>query len=390
MQNDGCYFDPVIPPAGLKARPRDVEVSVTGRCNLKCAYCFYADEMAGLSDLSTERWKDCFRELGELAVQRLTLSGGEVFMRPDLFELIDSIIDNKMRYSILTNGTLVNEKTVAQFERGKRRMRLDTIQVSIDGSCAEVHDKSRPPRSFDRAVKGLRLLKERGFPVVVRVTINHYNVNDLENIARFLLEDIGMSSFSTNEADYMGSARCHGQGVVLNEKERCRAMKDLVALNRRYKGRISAQAGPLALLNMFNEIEERLQKGETGIPGRGTLCSCGGVFSKMAILHDGTMVPCNMLPTLTMGIVGINSIQDAWLHHPSINVVRQRRNIPLDRLESCKACPYVNFCTGGCPAGVMNRYGRLNVIDPLVCYKAFKSKTENENAFEWKRMENYS
>ncbi len=389
MQNDCCYYDPVIPPAGLMPRPRDVDISITGRCNLKCAYCFYANEMAGLSDLSTERWKACFRELGELAVQRLTLSGGEVFTRPDVFELIDSIIDNKMRYSILTNGTLVNEKTVAQFEQGKRRMRLDTIQVSIDGSCAGIHDKSRPPKSFDRAVNGLRLLKKEGFPVVVRVTINHYNVDDLENIARFLLEDIGMSSFSTNEADYMGSARCRGQGVVLSEKERRQAMNDLSALNQRYNGRISATAGPMARIGMFKEIEERLQKGETGIAGRGTLCSCGGVFSKMAILHDGTMVPCNMLPTLTMGSVGSHSIQDAWLHHPSINVVRQRRNIPLNKLDACKVCPYVNFCTGGCPASVMNRFGRLNSIDPLVCYKAFKSTSDNENAFEGELMESY-
>jgi SynChlorMet cassette radical SAM/SPASM protein ScmE len=214
------WFDPVLPPDGLQMRPREVDVAVTGRCNLKCAYCFYADEMAGLSDLSTERWKACFRELGELAVQRLTLSGGEVFTRPDLFELVDCLIDNKMRYSLLTNGTLITEKTIAQLEKGKRRQRLDSIQVSIDGSCAKVHDKCRPPKSFDRAVNGLGLLKKYGFPVIVRVTINHYNVNDLENIARFLLEDIGVSGFGTNEAEYMGSARCHGQGIMLTETER--------------------------------------------------------------------------------------------------------------------------------------------------------------------------
>lgn len=368
------FFDPTVPPRNLRNRPREIDISITGRCNLKCAYCFYADEMTALSDLSTQRWLDCFRELGELAVQRVTLSGGEVFTRPDLFELIDGLIANRMRYSILTNGTLITEETIEKFQQGKRRLRLDSIQVSIDGSCAEIHDKSRPPRSFLRAVNGLKLLKESGFPVTVRVTINRHNVHDLENIAKLLIDDIGLKGFSTNEAEQMGSARCYGQDVVLTEKERRKAMTALVRVNKEYRGRISAQAGPLSRAAFFADIEERLARGEKGKPGRGTLCSCGGVFNKMAILHDGTMVPCNMLPALTMGTVGVNPVRDAWLYHPSINVVRQRRQIPLSALETCRGCPYIGFCTGGCPASVMNKFGKLNAIDPLVCYRHYKTK----------------
>jgi SynChlorMet cassette radical SAM/SPASM protein ScmE len=381
MTDPAQVFDPTAPPPGLSSRPRNVDISITGRCNLKCQYCFYADEMAALSDLPTARWLDCFEELGELAVQRVTLSGGEAFTRPDLFELIDGVIANRMRYSILSNGTLITKKTVAAFQEGKRRLRLDSIQVSIDGSCAEVHNKSRPPDSFDRAMRGLRLLKEAGFPVTVRATINRHNVDDLENIARLLIEDVGLSGFSTNEAEQMGSARCYGQDVMLTEEERRRAMQALTAIDARYGGRIGAQAGPLSRARHFAEIAERVARGETGIPGRGTLCSCGGVFSKMAILHDGTMVPCNLLPTLTMGVVGVNSIQEAWLHHPSINVVRHRRQIPLSALESCRDCPYIGFCAGGCPASVMSKFGQLNAIDPVICYRRYieKNTVKREN-----------
>jgi SynChlorMet cassette radical SAM/SPASM protein ScmE len=367
-------FDPTVPPPGLPPRPKHVDISITGRCNLECQYCFYADEMAALADLPTERWLKCFQELGELAVQRITLSGGEVFTRPDLFELIDSIIANKMRYSILTNGTLITEKTIAAFQEDKRRLRMDSIQVSIDGSCAEVHNKSRPPDSFDRALRGLRLLKGAGFPITVRVTINRHNVNDLENIARLLIEDVGLSGFSTNEAEQMGSARCYGQDVVLTEDERRRAMQALMVIDAHYGGRVAAQAGPLSRARQFAEIAKRIEQGETGIPGRGTLCSCGGAFSKMAVLHDGTLVPCNLLPTLTMGVIGVNRLQDVWLHHPSINVVRYRRQIPLSALESCRDCPYTGFCTGGCPASVMSKFGKLNVIDPVICYRAYVEK----------------
>jgi SynChlorMet cassette radical SAM/SPASM protein ScmE len=364
-------LDPTVPPPGLARRPREVSISLTGRCNLKCRYCFYADEMVALSDLPTARWRDCLEELGKLAVQQVILSGGEVFTRPDLFELIDALIDNKMRYSILTNGTLITERSIVRFQEGKRRLRLSRIQVSIDGSCAEVHNKSRPPDSFDRALRGLRLLKSDGLPVAARVTINRHNVDDLENIARLLIEDVGLQGFSTNEVEHMGSARCAGQDVVLTEAERRRAMQALTAIGERYGGCVDAQAGPLSRVRHFAEIAERVSQGETGMPGRGTLCSCGGVFTRMAVLHDGTMVPCDMLPSLTMGVVGVNSIQEAWLHHPSINVVRQRRQIPLSDLDSCRDCRFAGFCTGGCPASVMSTTGRLNAIDPVMCYREY-------------------
>jgi MoaA/NifB/PqqE/SkfB family radical SAM enzyme len=48
-----------------------------------------------------------------------------------------------MRFAILTNGTLLTEDVLAQLGQAHRRRRLDVVQVSIDGSRADVHDASR-------------------------------------------------------------------------------------------------------------------------------------------------------------------------------------------------------------------------------------------------------
>jgi SynChlorMet cassette radical SAM/SPASM protein ScmE len=330
--------------------------------------------MAALQDLPKERWLSFFQEMGSLGVQRVTLSGGEAFTRPDIFELIDGLIDNKMRYSMLTNGTLITEETLDAFGTGKRLQRLDSVQFSIDGSCAEVHDASRPPKSFDRAMRGLRLMKESGFPLAVRVTVNRYNLHDLENIARLLLEDVGLRSFGTNEADRFGSAKCYGQDVMLTPEERLLAMQTLSSLAKRYSGRIAAAAGPLAMAKMIEDINQRLSRGERGMPGRGTLCSCGGALHKLAVLHDGTIVPCNLLPELKMGEIGKKPLLEAWLHGEAINALRRRRSIPLSSLPECQGCGYTGFCAGGCPAVVYAKSGRLDAIDSGVCYRRFKEE----------------
>ena len=279
-----------------------------------------------------------------------------------------------MRYSILTNGTMITKTMIRKFGEGKRRLRLDSIQVSIDGSRAEIHDRSRPPKSFDREVRGLRLLVDAGFPASVRVTLNRYNIDDLDAIARLLIDEIGLPGFSTNEAGAMGTARCQGDNIILSHDQRRAAMKILAELSARYGNRIGASAGPLAMAEMVDEIDRLRNAGETQKAGRGTLCSCGGVFSKMAILHDGTMVPCNMLPTLVMGVAGMHSIREAWLYSPAINAVRYRHEVPLTSVATCTSCPYAGFCAGGCPALVMAQRGKLLGIDPLSCYRYLKGE----------------
>ena len=110
--------------------------------------------MAGLQDLPTATWLKFFEELAKIGIMDVSLTGGEALLRPDIFELIDGVIANRMRYNILSNGTLIDEKLLKKFEIGKRRLRLDYIQVSIDGSRAEIHNNSRPG-SFDKAIRGL-------------------------------------------------------------------------------------------------------------------------------------------------------------------------------------------------------------------------------------------
>ncbi len=368
-----------LPPedcSELKEAPRNFDLSLTGRCNLRCAYCFYADEMVGRADLPADRWKAFFAELKTLAVRGLTLSGGEVFLRPDLWELADALIDGRMRYSLLTNGTLITDKTVGELMREGRRRRLDSIQVSIDGSCAAVHDASRGNGSFERALRGLRLLKAAGLPVTARVTVNQHNVDDLERAVRLLLDDVGLARIGTNDAMPMGTGCAHRQEVVLTPAQRVTAMDTLVRLEREYPGRIQASAGSLALWHMFREMEEARA---TGLKTRrwkmGCLSSCGCMFAKLAVHHDGMIVPCNMLAAASLGRIGETPIRSIWQDHPLLVDMRRRGRIPMEQVPGCKDCEWAPYCSGGCPAAEYTRTGEMNVANPECCYRKFLQET---------------
>ncbi len=357
----------------LPSAPLELDIAITGRCNLQCRYCYYADEMVGRRDLPTGRWLAFFEELGRLAVHRVYLTGGEPFTRPDLFDLLDGLIANRMRYAILTNGTLLTDRLLARFDQGRRRIRLDSIQVSIDGSRAEIHDRSRP-NSFERAIQGLRLLVEGGFKAVARVTINRHNVDDLENIAHLLLDDLGLPLISTNEVFPCSILERQAEEILLTPAQRRQAMERLVALAARYEGRIVANAGPLALARGFQAIEEGLAAGLSGLPGRGTLSACGCPFSKLSVHHDGTIVPCHQLAGLHLGTIGVDDLRQVWLEHPLLQAMRRRHTIPLQTLDTCRDCPYQGFCTGGDPAGALYLTGQLNARNPWDCYRVHRGE----------------
>jgi len=349
--------------------PKGIDLEITNRCNLRCTYCSHFESAGDVGkDLPAEEWLRFLDELGRCAVLEVTLSGGEPFIRDDLREILEGIVRNRMRFSILSNGTLISDD-MAKYLAATRR--CNSVQVSIDGSIPTTHDACRGEGNFIRALKGIEALRRRKVPVAVRVTIHRQNLHDLENIARLLLEEIGLPSFSTNSASHMGLCRKNADLVQLTPAERSGAMATLLRLNRRYGDRISATAGPLAEAKAFWEMERAKREGKSGIPGHGYLSGCGGTMSKLGVRADGVIVPCCQIPSIELGRINDDDLREIWLHHPELNRFRERHKISLDSFGFCKGCSYIPYCTGSCPALALTMTGDAYHPAPDACYRRF-------------------
>ena len=349
--------------------PRNLDIEITARCNLRCRYCYFFNNPAiEYRDLSTDEWLKFFDELGSLGVMNLTLAGGEPFIREDLQVLLAGIVRNRMRFSFLSNGTLINDE-IAAFIASTGR--CEHIQVSIDGSCAEVHDSCRGQGSFVGAVRGIRTLQRHGITVAVRVTIHRNNVHDLENIARFLLDELGLSSFSTNAAGYMGTCCKNADDLLLSTDERKVAMATLVRLAAKYPGRISSNAGPLTDARMWGRMEEARAEDKPAFHNGGRLTACGCPNTKISVRADGAIVPCNMLAHIELGRINQDALVKIWKDSPALNQLRNRHTIPLDGFEFCAGCAYIPYCTGNCPGLAYTLTGLVDHPSPDACLRRF-------------------
>ena len=105
-----------------------------------------------------------------------------------------------------------------------------------------------------------------------------------------------------------------------------------------------AQAGPQAKRKMYAEMVHARRTGEKPQTWTmGYLTSCGCVFSKIDVLHDGSIVPCCMLPGLVLGNICSDYLLEIWHHHPTMKALRERRSIPMSEVPGCEACEWNQY-----------------------------------------------
>ena len=147
-------------------------------CNLSCSYCvaesFIGSERKGLALPQVCRLID---EAVEIGMTDLFLTGGEPFILHDIFSMLEYGLE-RMRVTVLSNGILLKGRRLEQLKSLPSRERL-TIQISLDGSNAAIHDFYRGAGSWQKAIDAIERLKAEDFHVRLGTTQTPENGPDL-------------------------------------------------------------------------------------------------------------------------------------------------------------------------------------------------------------------
>ncbi len=158
----------------------------THLCNLACSGCGrireYAETINEMMSL-----EECLRSVDECPAPVVTITGGEPFLYPHVFELIEGVLARKKHIYFCTNGLLL-EKSLDQM----RPHPNFTINVHMDG-MEETHDRILERKgTFKAAVAGIRKAKELGFRVCTNTTIfKETDLVEMEMLFSYL-QDLGV------------------------------------------------------------------------------------------------------------------------------------------------------------------------------------------------------
>lgn len=196
-QNAGLGDGALMQLIGAKAErqriPLNMHLELTYRCNEQCVHCYCVVEhgqeaAARRRELGTAEWTGLLDELAALGGLYVTFSGGEVFVRPDFFDIVEHARARGFVYRIYTNGIGLTEARV------RRLAELDplTVELSIFSADPAVHDAiTRVPGSFTRLLRGVRQLKDAGLRVYLKTVVMKPNVHGLAEV-RQLGRDLGV------------------------------------------------------------------------------------------------------------------------------------------------------------------------------------------------------
>jgi uncharacterized Fe-S cluster-containing radical SAM superfamily protein len=179
-----------LPAAGAAAAPAvalvhldELWFQVAGTlCNLTCNHCFIScsPHNHAFGFLGLDAVRRALDESVGLGVKEYYFTGGEPFLHPDLV----AILEITLRYgpaTVLTNGTVLKDAWLERLARAEAASPYSLeFRVSIDGFTAEANDPVRGEGTFERALRGVRLLLRHGFLPIITVARTRDDQEDAE------------------------------------------------------------------------------------------------------------------------------------------------------------------------------------------------------------------
>ncbi|TWS22963.1 GTP 3',8-cyclase MoaA [Tsukamurella sputi] len=169
---------------------RDLRVSLTDRCNLRCTYCMPADGLPWLADdhVLTGPEIDRLITIGvrDLGITEIRFTGGEPLLRADLSRIVAhaASLEPRPEISLTTNGLSLARHAAKLAGAG-----LDRVNVSLDTVDRDEYAKVTRRDRLDDALAGLRAAADAGLtPVKVNAVLGPGRLGDARPLLRLCLE----------------------------------------------------------------------------------------------------------------------------------------------------------------------------------------------------------
>lgn len=323
--------------------PFQANLLVTGQCNLSCRHCGVFSRGPLKGELTAGQWEGILDALAGWRVPRLTLTGGEPLCREDFPTILGMVLHRPFRVSINTNAMLVDRGMAELIASAGPR--LEVVMVSLDGDSPETHDLIRGPGVFQRTMCGVDELCDAGVPVCFYCTVNSLNAHRIEETAVLALAKGMYVKFNCfMDAGPETDPYLNPKPDMIRE-----AAGVILSLSDRYPVRISGSFLEMAV------AAERIAEGK-GVPVVEDGRCCGGGTSRISVMPDGTVSPCDHLPDVILGDLTRSSLEDILTGEKAAEFCRsvsgRRRPWP-----ECEGCPVRIYCPGPCPAGGHDRTG---------------------------------
>ncbi|EPZ61847.1 radical SAM additional 4Fe4S-binding SPASM domain protein [[Clostridium] sordellii VPI 9048] len=304
-----------------------IDISLTNRCNLNCGYCCVESENSSkFKELNFEEVKTMIDVvLKNLKPTFINLSGGEIFLRKDIYDII-SYIRSKFggHLKISTNGTLIKEERLDFLVKN-----IDSIDISLDGYDEETVSKERGKGTFTKVINLINNLKDKNFSKIQLSLVKSKKTELYVEKFKQLADELEINSITR----------------VFNSFGRGKKNSDYVHDDR--------------------DIEYFTKNIDNSYLQLDYVSVCRAGTNSIFVNYDGNVFLCPNLQDEKFKICNISEIDDCFLDKISNNEFKAYENLEKIKTKSfdyCSDCGYKLFCCT-CPASMAMIYDNKELLE---------------------------
>jgi len=336
--------------------------NITGKCNLYCLHCYISASSKGWpEELSRDEALKVADDIIKLKLPLTILSGGEPFLREDLWEIAYKLVKGGIKIAISSNGTLLSEDIVTRLAK----LGISYIGVSLDSVNPRLHDAFRGLKgAFERTIKGIENTLKAGIPVGLRMTLTKYNINEALSFIEFA-RSIGVKRISFYLIDMTGRAK--GNLDLLPTKEQLTMfVESMIKASEKFNG------DPEILIVRGNfvgvYVADRLASNKEEFLEYLQMISAQGDCGRktISIYPDGSVKPCQFIDWVNIGNVREKNLGEilTYENEKLRTYIEAYKHL---KGSKCSKCPFKIICGGGSRGRALSLKGDPWDDDPL-CY----------------------
>ncbi|MFB3895159.1 MAG: radical SAM protein [bacterium] len=324
-----------------------IQWHLTDRCNLRCLHC-YQDQFLRDKELDWDRLKricdNLFATMDKWnAKLTIALTGGEPLLKEELWRLLEYLNEAPQvnSLSIITNGTIINRYIYLLSNYYK----LDKLLISLDGFTSAINDLIRGKGTFFKTIGNIQLAQQQGIPIIVMYTLLKQNIADAKSAIafarRYHIDSVILERFIP-----LGQSKPLAAEAVSGE--------DLESLYRAIFNQIDLEYLPEEMIK-YRALRLEFEKGAIRPSLYGAECIVGR--DGMAILPDGTVLPCRRL-NIPIGNLLETPLDDLWQQSEVLENIRSKKKLK----GNCGSCAILDCF--GCRAMTYALTGDYLAADP--------------------------
>ena len=327
------YIMKMLQDADKNSIPIEISIDLTHHCNFRCQHCYIPDFSAP-DLLSTEKVCSLLEELAEMGTLFLTLTGGEMLLRKDWYQIACHARDLGFKLRLFSNGSTITETIADQI------LSLHAAaEVSLYSMDEEIFERiTQRKGSFKKTIRGIERVRERDIELLLKIPLMVFNASGFERVFEY-----GKSIGAEVKADPRILAKKDGDVVTLSLNANT---EDLLPYYRTGHTPCSVSEGPVG--------DPRFD---------GPLCAAGNRYAN--ITSSGEVRACNNMPGVA-GNVREQSFREIW---ETSGWLKQVRSIRRKDLDTCNTCPKISYC-GRCHAQALVEDGNMMGPSSSACAHA--------------------